>query len=151
MARAAVFFKKQVRLDRLTFPQRQMFWIGNAALAEVKQRLKAAQGPDDGPAKPLTRRYAIKKSKYGKGNRRNLTFSGEMLRNLQIRTVSENLAVARNSTRRDREKARANQRIQEWLVLSPRNQKATVEATRRVFIEGTKRLVIEKALGGKQR
>jgi len=116
----------------------------------VKNRLAAAQGPDDSPAKPLTKRYAIKKTKLGKGNRRNLTFSGDMIRNLMVRTVSEKAAKAGLTTRKDRIKAWANQRIEQWLVFSPKNKAAVVEAARRVFQEATKRLTLERSLGGKQ-
>ena len=40
-----VYQKKQIRLDRLSFRQTQMFKIGNVGVAAVKNRLAAAQGP----------------------------------------------------------------------------------------------------------
>ena len=150
MASVRVYQKKQIRLDRLTFSQHQLFKIGSVGVAAVKNRLAAAQGPDDSPAKPLTKRYAIQKTKLGLGNRRNLTFSGNMLRNLMVRTVSEKAAKAGLSTRKDRIKAWANQKIQPWLVFSPKNRAAVAEAARRVFQEATKRLTMERSLGGKQ-
>ena len=109
MASVRIYQKKQIRLDRLNFRQTQMFKIGNVGVAAVKNRLSAAQGPTDGSAKPLTKRYAIRKTKLGKGNRRNLSFTGDMLRNFLVRTVSENKAKASNSTRKDRIKAWINQ------------------------------------------
>jgi hypothetical protein len=120
-----------------------MFKIGTVGVAAVKNRVQAALGPVDQPARPLTKRYAIRKTKLGKGNRRNLTFSGNLLRNLQVRTVSENRARAGLSTRKERIKAWANQRIEPWLVFSAKNKAAVVEAARR--------LVLERGLGGKQR
>lgn len=150
MASIRIYQKKQIRLDRLTFRQHQLFKIGNVGVAAVKNRMAAAQGPSDGPAKPLTKRYAIRKTKLGKGNRRNLSFTGDMLRNLAVRTVSEKAAKAGLSTRKDRIKAWANQKIEQWLVFSPKNKSAVVEAARRVMQEATKRLVIERGLGGKQ-
>ncbi|MBZ5726319.1 MAG: hypothetical protein LAP87_15135 [Acidobacteriia bacterium] len=54
MPSVRVYQKKQIRLDRLNFRQTQMFKIGNVGVAAVKNRLAAAQGPDDGAAKPLT-------------------------------------------------------------------------------------------------
>ena len=150
MASVRVYQKKQIRLDRLNFNQNQLFKIGSVGVAAVKNRLAAAQGPDDSPAKPLKKRYAIQKTKLGKGNRRNLTFSGDMLRNLMVRTVSEKAAKAGLSTRKDRIKAWANQKIQPWLVFSPKNRAAVAEAARRVFQEAVKRLVVERGLGGKQ-
>mgnify|MGYP001610709722 CR=1 FL=1 len=150
MASVRVYQKKQIRLDRLTFSQNQLFKIGSVGVAAVKNRLAAAQGPDDSPAKPLKKRYAIQKTKLGKGNRRNLTFSGNMLRNLMVRTVSEKAAKAGLSTRKDRIKAWANQKIESWLVFSPKNRAAVAEAARRVFQEAIKRLTLQRSLGGKQ-
>jgi hypothetical protein len=120
-------------------------------VAAVKNRVQAALGPVDSPAKPLTKRYAIRKTKLGKGNRRNLTLTGDMLRNFQVRTVSENRARASLSTRKDRIQAWANQKKEQWLVFSPKNKTTVVEATRRVFEEMKKRLLLERSLGGKQR
>jgi hypothetical protein len=150
MASVRIYQKKQIRLDRLNFRQAHLFKIGNVGVAAVKNRLAAAQGPADTPAKPLTKRYAIRKTKFGKGNRRNLSFTGDMLRNLMVRTVSEKAAKAGLSTRKDRIKAWANQKIEPWLVFSPKNRAAVVEAARRVFQEATKRLLVERSLGGKQ-
>src|SRR6266545_4185681 len=122
-----IYQKKQIRLDRLNFRQHQMFKIGNVGVAAVKNRVTAALGPSDSPAKPLTKRYAIRKTRLAKGNRRNLTFTGDMLRNFLVRTVSENRAKASLTTRKDRIKAWVNQKIEPWAVFSPRNRAAVVE------------------------
>ena len=145
-----IYQKKQIRLDRLNFRQAQLFKIGNVGVAAVKNRLVAAQGPADSPAKPLTKRYAIQKTRLGKGNRRNLSFTGDMLRNLMVRTVSEKAAKAGLSTRKDRIKAWANQKIEPWLVFSPQNRTVVFEATRRVFEEMKQHLKLERLLGGRQ-
>jgi hypothetical protein len=60
MPSVRVYQKKQIRLDRLNFRQTQMFKIGNVGVATVKNRLAAAQGPDDGLAKPLTKVHITK-------------------------------------------------------------------------------------------
>jgi hypothetical protein len=151
MPSVRIYQKKQIRLDRLNFRQNQMFKIGNVGVAVVKNRLSAALGPEDSAAKPLTKRYAIRKTRLGKGNRRNLTFTGDMLRNFMVRTVSENKAKASLSTRKDRIKAWINQRIEPWAVFSPKNREAVVEAARRVVNEMKERLLVERVLGGKQR
>lgn len=151
MPSVRIYQKKQLRLDLLNFRQSQMFKVGNVGVAAVKNRLSAAQGPSDGQAKPLTKRYAIRKTKLGKGNRRNLALTGDMLRNFMVRTVSENRAKASLSTRKDRIKAWVNQKIEPWIAFSPKNRAAVVEATRRVLAEMKPRLIIERALGGKQR
>jgi len=150
MASVRIWEKKQIRLDRLNFKQREMFKIGNVGVAAVKNRVQAALGPSDAPAKPLTKRYAIWKTKRGKGNRRNLAFTGDLLRNFQVRTVSERQAKAGLSTRKDRIKAWANQKLEPWVVFSPKNRAAVVEATRRVLAEMAPRLVLERLLGGRQ-
>ena len=150
MASVRVYQKKQIRLDRLNFRQTQMFKIGSVGVAAVKNRLGAAQGPSDGAAKPLTKRYAIWKTKLGKGNRRNLSLSGDMLRNFQVRTVSENKAKASTSTRKGRIKAWITNKIEPWITFSPKNKAAVVDAANRALQEAKSRLLVEKALGGKQ-
>jgi len=151
MASVRVFYKKQVRIDQMNFRQQSMFKIGTVGVAAVKNRLAAAQGPTDSAAKPLTKRYAIRKTKLGRGNRRDLMLTGDMLRNFQVRTVSDNRAKAGNSTRKDRLKAWINQKIEPWIVFSPKNRAAVLEATRRVLAEMKPRLLLERTLGGKQR
>jgi len=150
MPSVRIYQKKQIRLDRLNFPQTQMFKIGNVGVAAVKNRLAAAVGPSDSPAKPLTKRYAIFKTKRGKGNRRDLMLSGDMLRNFLVRTVSENKARASNSTRKDRIKAWINNKIEPWIVFSPKNAAAVRDAANRVLQEAKSRIVLEKSLGGRQ-
>jgi hypothetical protein len=120
------------------------------SLAGTKIGDHACTGPADSAAKPLTKRYAIRKTKLGLGNRRNLTFTGNLLRNFQVRTVSENRAKANVSTRKDRIKAWVNQRIEPWMVFSPKNRLAVFEATRRVLGEMKSRLLLERQLGGRQ-
>src|SRR5579885_2112179 len=151
MPSVRIYHKKQIRLDRLNVRQHQMFKIGTVGVAAVKNRLASALGPQDEPAKPLTKRYAIYKTKLGRGNRRNLMFTGDLLRNFQVRTVSENRAKASLSTRKDRIKAWANQKREEWMAFSPKNKAVVVEAARKMLEAMKPRLLVEKALGGRQR
>jgi hypothetical protein len=151
MASVRVYVKKEVRLDRLNVRQQEMFKIANVGVAAVRNRLAAAQGPDDGPAKPLSRYYAIRKTKMGKGNRRNLILTGNMLRNFQVRTVSENKAKATNSTRKDRVKAWITSKIEPWAVFSPRNREVVYQTAQKLIAELAPRLVMERSIGGKQR
>lgn len=150
MASVRVYQKKEIRLGRLNFHQTQMFKLGTVGVAAVKNRLAAAQGPSDGPAKPLSRLYAIRKTKMGKGNRRNLMLTGDMLRNFQVRTVSDRTAKASNTTRKDRAKANIANRIEPWIVFSPRNEQVVRQAGQRILQESIPRLVLERSLG-KQR
>jgi hypothetical protein len=150
MGSVRIYQKKEVRLDRLNIKQAQMFKIGNVGLASVKNRLAAAQGPNDGAAKPLSRYYAIRKTKMGKGNRRNLMLTGDMLRNFMVRTVSENKAKASNSTRKDRVKAWITNKIEPWAVFSPKNRDEVQKTAQQVLNELGPRLVLERSLGGNQ-
>jgi hypothetical protein len=151
MASVRVYQRRQLRLDLLSFRQRQMYELGMFGVAAVKERLAAARGPEDQPAKPLTKRYAIWKTRQGKGNRRNLWLTGEMLTNFTVRTVSENRAKANVSTRKDRIKAWANQKREAWMVFSPKNKAAVLEAARKMLDAIKPRLLLERDLGGRQR
>ncbi len=145
-----LYFNKQIRFDHLTFQQQAMFKIGNVGVASVKNRLAAALGPTDAPAKPLSKLYAIRKTKMGKGNRRDLYLTGDMLRNFQVRTIQPNRAKASVTTRLNRMKMWITNKIEPWVLLSPRNEASVREATSRVLTEMKPRLSLEKALNGKQ-
>ena len=142
-----IWQRKQLRLDRLTFRQRDMVQIGAAGLLAVKKRIATAQGPGDSPAKPLTKRYAIQKSKLRKGNLRDLWLTGKMLKNLTLRTVSENSSKAALTSRKERIKGLANTRVEPWVVFSPKNKIAVMEKAKQVFLEAKKRLIISKTTG----
>lgn len=147
-SRVQVYVKRQLRLDRLSFGQQQMFKLGTVAVAAVKDERGRAIAATGGPAKPLKRAYAIKKTKLGKGNRRTLSLTGDMMRNLQVRTVSENVAQANLTTRKDRIKGLANTRIEEWLAYSDRNVNQVQTAAQQILIrEIAPRLILAKALG----
>lgn len=150
MASVRVFVKKEVRLDRLNVRQQEMFKIGNVGVASVKNRLARAQSGSDSPGKPLSRYYAIRKTRMGKGNRRNLMLTGDMLRNFMVRTVSESKAVASNSTRKDRIKAWINNKIEPWAVFSPKNRNEVITLARKVITGLAPRLAVERSLGKQQ-
>ena len=142
-----IWQRKQLRLDRLTFRQRDMVQVGAAGLLAVKKRIAAAQGSGDSPAKPLTKRYAIQKSKLRKGNLRDLWLTGRMLKNLTLRTVSDNSSKAALTSRKERIKGLANTRVEPWVVFSPKNKIAVMEKAKQVFLEAKKRLIISKTTG----
>ena len=79
-----IWQKKQLIFNQLSFVHRDMVKIGTVGVAAVKNRLAASQGPEDRPAKPLTKRYAIHKTRLGKGNRRTLSLTGLMLNNFSL-------------------------------------------------------------------
>lgn len=130
--RVRVWKRKKLDLRPLTVQQREMFQLGQAGVGAVKRRVTAAIGPEDQKAKPLKPWYARFKSRKGKSNVRDLTFTGGMLRNLLVRTVSERDVRAGLSSRKDRAKAAGNQRKEEWLVFSPRNKQEIADAAKRI-------------------
>ena len=151
MPSVRIWFRKQLRVDHLNFRQLEMLKLGTVGLAAVKNRLAAGLGPTDGPAKPLTKRYAIYKSKRLRRRAvRDLSLTGSMLGNLSVRTVSERAAKAALTSRKERIKGLVNMRREPWLVFSPRNRAAVLEAARRLLREITPRLIVERFLGGRQ-
>ena len=151
MPSVRIWFRRQLRVDHLNFRQLEMLKLGTVGLAAVKNRLAAGLGPTDGPAKPLTKRYAIYKSKRLRRRAvRDLSLTGSMLGNLSVRTVSERAAKAALTSRKERIKGLVNMRRESWLVFSPRNRAAVLEAARRLLREITPRLIVERFLGGRQ-
>lgn len=147
--RVNVFVKRELRLGRLDFDQRQMFKLGTVAVASRKYEISQAKNARGGAAKPLTKRYAIRKTKRGKGNRRNLSFSGDMMRELSVRSVSANQAVASWTTRKGRAKALANNKREEFISFSTKNEQDTARAGEVILIQEKKpRMVLEKVLNG---
>ena len=156
----SIYAKKTVRFGELTFPQQTMVKLGTVGLSSVLNRIQAALGPIDLPAKPLTKNYAIYKTRHGLRNVRDLRgFGGQvfldsgkrrkkakwspmghMLDNLSLRTVSENKANIGFTLEQARIKAAANQMREIFLVFSPKNRAAIMEAARRIFLEITNKL-----------
>ena len=62
MASIRIWQKKKIVLDQLNILQRDMVKIGTVGVASVLNRVQAALGPSDGPAKPLATWYAKWKS-----------------------------------------------------------------------------------------
>ena len=124
MASRRVYQKKEIRLDRLNFHQTQMFKIGTVGVAAVKNRAGGRAGADRlaGEAAHASY-YAIRKTKLGKGNRRNLMLTGDMLRNFQVRTVSEHKAKAvEHHPQGPHQGVASPDQIEPWIVFSPKNK-----------------------------
>ena len=132
---ARIFVKKRIFIEHLTFSQRQMFKLATVALAEVKDRLHRNRDVKDNVAKPLTRWYARIKQARGLNPWRDFRKSGDMLRNLQVRTVTDKRARMENSTRKGREKARALGMMSPWLLYSPHNQRRLHTVAQQILFE----------------
>lgn len=142
MARIRVYVKKKLIVGSLAFRPQQMYKLGQVGTLAVKKRAGSGTNIDDGPAKKLSKGYAIFKTrKFRRKAIRDLTLSGEMLNNLQVRTVSNTSAEARNSTRKDRAKANRQQQIEPWMLFSRANQTEVLQASRAIFSDIVSHLV----------
>jgi len=144
MAMVRIWQKKKLHLEPLTFKQRDMVRIGSAGLLSVFQRISEHKGPMDAPAKPLTKNYAKFKSRRHKGRFRDLKFTGDMLRNLTLRTISDNSARAGLTSRKERIKGETNRQREIWLVFSPANKAVVMDAARLVLTEAKNGMVVTK-------
>jgi hypothetical protein len=135
MANVKVYFKKKLQLSHLNISQSQMYKVGVVGVAQVLDRTAQSLNENDQKAKPLTKAYAIRKTKMGRGNRRNLRFTGAMLREFRVRTVSNKSVAATNTSRLGRAKSNANNRIERWVAFSPRNRAAIDRAGRQIILE----------------
>jgi deoxyribodipyrimidine photolyase len=139
--RSKLYIKKKLRLDLISFDQRKMFRIATAAVGSVKNRVVSVRNAMDAAAKPLSKSYAIRKTRLLGRNKRDLTYSGSMLQNFQVRTVENNRAFATNSTLRDRRAARANNQRELWIAYSRTNRLVTVRTAQAVLNEITAGMV----------
>ncbi len=148
--RVRVYVKKQIQIANLNFNQIQMLKVGTVGLATVKNRVQDAIQSDDTKAAPLKQWYArVKSKRLGKRAVRDLTLTGDMLRNFQVRTVSQNAAYASLTTVKDRIKARSNNLREQkfsgrqfgWIAFSPTNIKDTAASAQRIFAEGIPKFV----------
>lgn len=109
----------------------QMLGWGKFAVDVVKTRVRAGVGSDDSPMKALKPSYGKFKAKTGKVPIRNLTFSGAMLDNLQVRYADPTKVRADITSRLGRIKARTNERRTPWFGFSRSDEK-------KIFTEGTR-------------
>lgn len=147
-ALTSVYVKKKLMVRYFTPSQQNMLKVGTVGLATVKNRVQKALDADDKAAPPLNKRYAITKSRlWHKRAIRDLTFTGDMMRNLQVREVTYNTAKANLSTRKDRGKGRAHAGFfakrtgSSWLAFSPTNTTDTIRAAFEIFGEQFRRQI----------
>lgn len=155
MASVRVYVKKKIEISRLNFDQKQMVTLGTIGLGSIKTRATRALNPNDAPAKPLTKRYAIRKSRLrgvlkrlGSANlttnKRDLTLTGKMMNNLKLSTVSENKVSMRWSSQKERQKAANNQRLDPFIDFSPHNVQDVARNAGQILSNLIGRLVVSK-------
>ena len=74
-------------------------------------------------------------------NKRDLTLTGAMLRELSVRSVSENSARAGWTTAINRSKASNNDRVEKFIDFSPRNEQQVVESAGEILKSVAGRLI----------
>jgi hypothetical protein len=114
---------------------RQMYQLTQFGVDVIQNRVSRGIGSNDQPMPGLKRGYAIAKTKAGKGNRRNLQYSGEMLANLTVRSVSASQGRADITSAKQRLKARVNEQKSPWFGWSARDLAQISAMSRRLFGE----------------
>lgn len=109
----------RVRLRGFGLRKIQHLKILGVGLKSIKARLARAVGQDDAPTEPLTKRYAIRKTRAGKSNRRDLNLTGQLLEGIKPRYSDDYRAIADATGRKGRMKARL---YRDLLMFSPRDQ-----------------------------
>lgn len=117
----------------LDFDYRQMYSVTQYGKDLIVSRVKAGLNVNDQPFKPLTKRYAIQKSKLRKGNRRNLTLTNDMLSNVSVRSVSEKEGRIDLTKANERMKARINEQIDPWWGWSTKDLAKLTQAAAAIF------------------
>ena len=164
MARAvSIYWKKKVELGRLTIPQKSMAVIGFAAVREINARTAAGIGPTDGPAKPLSKKWAAIKrnmrlkpirdlrghglafgNQLTRAKKRKKTgkrFIGHMMDAFTPRTVRDNEVRLGMGPFAARVKAVRNQLREPWMILSTRNIMALQPVIGRAWSAAVKQMV----------
>jgi hypothetical protein len=124
-----------VRLVGFGFKKIHNLRIMESGLESIKARLSKGVGEDDGPTKPLKKRYArFKSKKTGRRAIRDLSLTGDLMKEIQPRYADDRQAIADASTRKGRLKARVHR---QELLFSNTDQKAMLERATELFGEGT--------------
>lgn len=159
--RVKVWVKKKLQLGRLDLAQRDMYQVGQDAIFAMCDRLRQGRGPTDAPAKPLSKSYSIYKGRKGKGQKRDLFFTGQLLASVKVRSVTGNQVWAapgsekRNVLRAapvgskpvkgnvtNRDVARGNQKREPWFTLSPLNQRSVMAKVKTMVSRIKERLLL---------
>jgi hypothetical protein len=165
----SIYVKKQLRLDKLTISQQEMYRLGQVGLASIKSRVTAARGPNDSAAPRLKSKSWIR-IKVAKGlkpvrdlrgtgrmstavtagyrhkalkRKAQLRDVGHLLDQLLVRRVKDDaVSIEEPTSLPGRIKARGNSAM---LQLSQANLRAVYAECKRILQERLKRLGIRKA------
>lgn len=123
MPRVSLIVRNMPRLSLPRFTRPEMKSIGEAVKDAEIARIKSATKPDGSQAAPLSRRYAISKTRRTGRNKRDWTLSGGMLDSLRATASSPTKAIIKFSAEQQ-QKAIIRERKDEMFDLSNRGEKA---------------------------
>ncbi len=141
--------------ESIGFRQLQMLQLGNYGVQVILDRVAKGIGSDDAPMPPLQQQtrstrwsksrnglvstgapgYGPRKAAGGGANVRDLNYTGDMLSNLSVRSVSETQVRMDITKSQERMKARANEIRSPWFGWSPRNVANLIALARRLWGE----------------
>jgi len=123
-----------VRLVGFGFQKFHNLRILEAGLKAMKARLAKGVSEDDGPTKPLKKRYArFKSKKTGRRAVRDLSLTGTLLAEIKPRYSDDRQAIADAGTRVGRMKARVHAGL---LQFSNGDQAQMLELANQLFADG---------------
>jgi hypothetical protein len=111
-----------VRFVRHGYSAFQMREIAEGLLDKaMRRRILAGLDATDAPAPPLTPKYAKFKRKIGQQPIRNWRMTGNLMRDLQVTSATDNKAIIGFTSGRSNAKAFYNNRIIRQFAVSPRD------------------------------
>lgn len=127
----------RVRLRGFGFKKIHHLRLLLEGLRSIKARLAKAVDENDSRTKPLSKGYAIFKSRAGKGNQRNLRFSGALLDGIKPRYADDQQAIADATGQLGRMKARI---YRDLLRFSPNDQAVMRKVADELFKENVEQV-----------
>ena len=123
----------QIRLLPVAFSRDQMAQIGSFGLEKLKRRVSFGIGSNDAAMPGLQVGYQRLKARRVGSSLRDLKFTGRMLDDLKIQSVSESSVRMDITTALSRIKARTNEQRSPWLSFSPSDEAAIYAEASRQF------------------
>ncbi len=128
-----------VRLVGFGFRKFHNLRILEVGIRSMKERLAKGVSEDDGPTKPLKKRYArFKSKKTGRRAIRDLSLTGALLEEIKPRYADDRQAIADAGTRIGRMKARM---YSDLLRFSNGDQAKMLELANELFADGVEQTV----------
>jgi len=128
-----------VRLVGFGFRKFHNLRILEAGIKSMKARLAKGVSEDDGPTKPLKKRYArFKAKRLGRKAIRDMNLTGQLLEEIKPRYSDDRQAIADAGTRLGRKKARVHSDL---LRFSNGDQAKMLELATQLFADGVEQTI----------